>query len=127
MRYPYADILRLPSVPRLLSAAVLGRMPVGMGAIAIFLLVRGAGGSYATAGLAVGASTVAGCVGAPILGRLVDRHGQPRTLLASMTSQVLAILLLAIFGWCLEPSVADDSDYDPPAGGDSTKELATLG
>jgi cytochrome c oxidase subunit 1 len=37
------------------------------------------------------------------------------------------ILLLAIFGWCLEPSVADDSDYDPPTGGDSTKELATLG
>jgi hypothetical protein len=38
-----------------------------------------------------------------------------------------AILLLAIFGWSLEPSVADDSDYDPPAGGDSTKELANLG
>ena len=38
-----------------------------------------------------------------------------------------AVVLLAIFGWCLEPSVADDSDYDPPAGGDSTKELATLG
>jgi cytochrome c oxidase subunit 1 len=37
------------------------------------------------------------------------------------------ILLLAIFGWCLEPSVADDSDYDPPAGGDSTKELASVG
>ncbi len=96
MRYPYSDILRLPSVPRLLSAAVVGRMPIGMGAIAIFLLVRGAGGSYATAGLAVGASTVAGCVGAPILGRLVDRHGQPRTLLASVTSQVVALLLLAI-------------------------------
>ncbi|MFZ4719740.1 MAG: cytochrome c oxidase subunit 4, partial [Ilumatobacteraceae bacterium] len=39
----------------------------------------------------------------------------------------LAIVLLAIFGWCLEPSVADDSDYDPPTGGDTTKELATLG
>lgn len=96
MRYPYSDILRLPSVPRLLSAAVIGRMPVGMGALAIFLLVRAAGGSYATAGLAVGASTVAGCVGAPILGRLVDRQGQPRILYTSMTSQVVALLLLAI-------------------------------
>jgi len=38
-----------------------------------------------------------------------------------------ALVILAIFGWCLEPSVADDSDYDPPAGGESTKELATLG
>jgi cytochrome c oxidase subunit 1 len=38
------------------------------------------------------------------------------------------IVLLAMFGWALEPSVADDSDYDPPAdGGGTTKELATIG
>ncbi|MFM7687008.1 MAG: cytochrome c oxidase subunit I [Actinomycetota bacterium] len=39
----------------------------------------------------------------------------------------LAVLLLSIFGWCLEPSVADDTDYEPPAGGEPSKELATLG
>jgi len=39
-----------------------------------------------------------------------------------------AIVMLAMFGWSLEPSVADDSDYDPPADdGQATKELATLG
>jgi cytochrome c oxidase subunit 1 len=37
------------------------------------------------------------------------------------------IVLLAMFGWSLEPSYADDSDYDPPADGGTTKELATLG
>ncbi len=38
------------------------------------------------------------------------------------------ILLLAMFAWALEPSVADDSDYDPPAdAGGSNKELATIG
>ncbi|MEY4229885.1 MAG: hypothetical protein RLZZ362_734 [Actinomycetota bacterium] len=37
------------------------------------------------------------------------------------------IILLAMFGWALEPSVADDTDYDPPAdGGETTKELATI-
>ena len=36
-----------------------------------------------------------------------------------------AILLLAIFGWALEPSVADESDYDPPPpGGGTSVELA---
>ncbi|MEY2417026.1 MAG: cytochrome c oxidase subunit [Ilumatobacteraceae bacterium] len=36
-----------------------------------------------------------------------------------------AILLMGIYAWSLEPSVADDSDYDPPAqGGEPTKELA---
>ncbi|MEI7547797.1 MAG: cytochrome c oxidase subunit 4, partial [Actinomycetota bacterium] len=38
-----------------------------------------------------------------------------------------AILLLGVFGWVLEPSVAEDSDYDPPAGGAETKELSSVG
>jgi cytochrome c oxidase subunit I len=39
-----------------------------------------------------------------------------------------AVVLLGAYGWALEPSVAPESDYDPPAdGGESTKELATLG
>ena len=38
-----------------------------------------------------------------------------------------AIVLFAMAGWSLEPSVADESDYDPPTDGESTKELATLG
>jgi cytochrome c oxidase subunit 1 len=37
------------------------------------------------------------------------------------------IVLLASFGWALEPSVAEESDYDPPADGGTTKELATIG
>ena len=38
-----------------------------------------------------------------------------------------AILLMAMYAWSLEPSVADDSDYDPPAqGGEPTKELASV-
>ncbi len=37
------------------------------------------------------------------------------------------ILLLAVFAWALEPSVADDSDYDPPPqGGEPSKELASV-
>ena len=95
MRLPYGEILHRPSVPRLLAAAVVGRMPIGMGALAIFLLVRGAGGSYSVAGVAVSCSTIAGCVGAPILGRLVDRQGQPRILVGSMLVQTSALLALA--------------------------------
>jgi cytochrome c oxidase subunit 1 len=38
-----------------------------------------------------------------------------------------AILLMAIFAWALEPSVADDTDYDPPPqGGEPSKELASV-
>ena len=38
-----------------------------------------------------------------------------------------AIVLLAAFGWALEPSYADESDYEPPVDGGTTKELAPLG
>ena len=37
------------------------------------------------------------------------------------------VVMLGMFGWALEPSVADESDFDPPAEGGTTKELATLG
>ncbi|MEI6742594.1 MAG: cytochrome c oxidase subunit I [bacterium] len=35
-------------------------------------------------------------------------------------------LVLAMFGWALEPSTAPETDFDPPASGESTKELAPL-
>ncbi|MEI7439336.1 MAG: MFS transporter, partial [Thermoleophilia bacterium] len=110
MRYPYKDILGVPSVPRLIVAAIVGRMPVGMGALALFLLVRGSGGSYAIAGLAVSAATIGTSFGSPVLGRLIDRQGQTRVLVLSMLSQVTALLALTLlapsggillFGLCI--------------------------
>jgi cytochrome c oxidase subunit 1 len=38
-----------------------------------------------------------------------------------------AVLLLASFGWVLEPSVPDASEIDPPSTDGSTKEIAPLG
>ncbi len=39
-----------------------------------------------------------------------------------------AIVLLGCYGWAMEPSVADESDYEPPADeSGSTKEIATIG
>jgi hypothetical protein len=37
------------------------------------------------------------------------------------------MVLLSMFAWALEPSVADDSDYEPPSDTDgASKELATI-
>ena len=67
-----------------------------MGALALFLLVRGSGGSYAIAGLAVSATTLGTSFGSPVLGRLIDRHGQTRVLVLSMLVQVASLLALAV-------------------------------
>jgi hypothetical protein len=41
--------------------------------------------------------------------------------LISIVAAVFTVL--GLFGWAMEPSVADDSDYDPPAD-EPSKELA---
>jgi MFS family permease len=93
---PYLDVLRTPGVPRLLGSAVLGRMPIGMAGLAIVLLVRQAGGSYATAGLVAGSYAISLGLTAPLLGRLIDRVGQTRVLLASAGVSAAAFVALAV-------------------------------
>jgi MFS family permease len=97
MRFrPYLDVLRTPGVPRLLGSAVLGRMPIGMAGLAIVLLVRQAGGSYATAGLVAGSYAISLGLTAPLLGRLIDRVGQTRVLLASAAVSASSFVALAV-------------------------------
>jgi MFS family permease len=77
----YAALFRAPHVRRLVLSGLLARLPLGMIGLALLLLVRDGGGSYAAAGGVSAAYFVATAAGAPIAGRLVDRRGQTRILL----------------------------------------------
>jgi MFS family permease len=93
----YADILRTPGARAFVGAGFVGRLPMAMLGLGTVLLVRGATGSYGVAG-AVGATiAVANALGAPQLGRLVDRFGQRRVLLRAIAVHIagLAALILA--------------------------------
>jgi MFS family permease len=94
----YLDVLRTPSVTRLLSSAVLGRMPTGMAGLALVLLVREAGGSYAVAGMVAGTYSAALAVTSPLLGRLVDRVGQTRVLGGCAVASAVSFGALAVAG-----------------------------
>ena len=76
----YRSVLSLPGATRVYATALAARLPQGMAALAVLLLVRGATHSYAAAGLAVGASALATAACAPLLGRRVDYHGRARVL-----------------------------------------------
>jgi MFS family permease len=78
----YRALFATPHVRRLVLSGMLARLPAGMIGLALLLLVRENGGSYAAAGAVSGAYFVATAVGAPIAGRLVDRRGQARILLS---------------------------------------------
>lgn len=94
--HAYRDVLGTRHVPRLLGACVLGRVPGGMAGLALVLLVRDGGGSYAEAGVVTGTLAIATGLAAPVLGRLVDRAGQTRVLLAAGAVNATAFLAIAL-------------------------------
>jgi MFS family permease len=84
---PYRDTLALPGLRPLLLAAILARVPVAATAVAMTLHVLDLGHGYFAAGLVGAVLTVGSALGAPLLGRLVDRRGlRPMLLLTTAVS-----------------------------------------
>ena len=87
---------RAPSCPASDSAST--RMPVGMGGLAMLMMLRDALGSYALAGSVCGVCSVTMAVIAPIQGRLIDSRGARGLFFVTWTvhpAALLAILLLS--------------------------------
>lgn len=102
----YRAVLGSPYVARLLGGTLIGRLPTGMAPIAILLLVRAENGPLALAG-ALGALYGLACaLGQPLLGRLVDRHGQTQVLVPATLAASTAFLLLPCTGPARHPVLA---------------------
>ncbi len=94
----YRDLLRAPGVARLLGAAFVGRIPLGIEGLAILLLIRDSTGSYAVAGVVSAAGGFAGMVATPALGRVMDGRGQRGVVLVTALGHpalLLSLVLLA--------------------------------
>jgi MFS family permease len=94
----YREFLRTPHAARLLGGTLLGRLPNGMGALAIVLFTRAHGGGYSLAGALSAVYVIAMAVGQPVLGRAMDRLGQPRILLAGAVAAATGFAGLAVVG-----------------------------
>ncbi|MEV5708200.1 MFS transporter [Actinoallomurus sp. NPDC052274] len=101
----YLDFLRKPYAGRLLGGTLLGRLPNGMAALAIVLFVRGHGGGYTLSGVLSAVYGLAMAAGQPVLGRAMDRYGQPRILASAATAAAAGFALLVVFG-VRSPAVA---------------------
>ncbi|MDX5569297.1 transporter [Streptomyces sp. ID05-04B] len=94
----WSSVLRLPHCSRLLTATLTGRLPHGMAPVAILLAARADGLGYSI-GAALAALYGAGvAIGQPLLGRLADRTGQTRPLVASTLVSTTFLLVLAVTG-----------------------------
>ncbi|MBB4924058.1 MFS transporter [Kitasatospora kifunensis] len=92
----YLALLRAPHVTRLLLGTLLGRLPAGMTALVIALALRDAGAPYSRIGLATAAYAISAAIGGPVLGRIVDRTGQPRVLICAAVVAGFGYALLAL-------------------------------
>lgn len=91
----YLNVLRRPHCVRVLFGSWVGRLPMAMAAVAIPLALRAAGADYLFVGAAAGSYAISSSVGAPVIGRIVDRIGQvqvlvPTGLLAAAGFAVIA-------------------------------------
>ncbi|MCS5721528.1 MFS transporter [Herbiconiux sp. CPCC 203407] len=98
--YPVVEVLRTRHTGYLLFTSLLGRLPGAMAALALVQLVRSTSGDFGFAGLITAVYVVAGAVGQPLLGRLIDRLGQIAVLAVSGILSFLAFTGMAL---TLEP------------------------
>lgn len=121
MAVGYLEILRARHAVRLLTGTLVGRLPNATAAIAIVLFVRAEGGTYSLAGGLAAAYGVANAVGQPVLGRLVDVHGQPRVQLPAALLSALSMAAFAFTGTDPLPlayaAVAAAGLFTPPLEG----------
>jgi len=87
---PYRRVLAISGVRRLTVLAVLARIPITATGIVLTLhVVLTLGHGYGAAGLVGGASTMASALGAPWLGRIVDRRGLRPMLVMAIVAEAL--------------------------------------
>jgi MFS family permease len=94
----YLRCLAYPNVRYLFGTNLLGRLPNGMGTLAVALFLRSGGAGYVRVGLLTALFALATAVGSPLLGRLVDIGGQSLVLLWGALGSAGGFTLLAIVG-----------------------------
>ena len=91
---PYRRVLALPGVRSLVLVALLARVPVIAAGFALTMhVLLDLGRGYAAAGLVGAASTIGSALGAPVLGRFVDRRGLRPMLVITAVSLVFFSLI----------------------------------
>ncbi|TXR56663.1 MFS transporter [Quadrisphaera setariae] len=104
MRNPYREVLRTPGAPAFVTAGLLARLPIAMYGLIYVFLVQEATGSYGAAGAVAAAASIASALGAPVLSRLVDRHGQARVAVPALAVHTASVLTVLTTTWTTSSS-----------------------
>lgn len=102
---PYREVLARPGALAFSAAGVVARLPISMVGIGIVLAVSSLYDSYAMAGRVSAVFVVASSLTAPLIARLVDRHGQARVMRVALATcgTGLVGLIAALLAHAPEP------------------------
>jgi MFS family permease len=92
-------VIGLTDTPRakvLLVSSLIARLPLAMLSISLLVNVHRLTGSFAIAGAASGTYVIGRGLTAPLLGRLVDRHGQTLVLMGCATTSAALLVAVAL-------------------------------
>ncbi len=92
----YRALLSAPGAGNLLSASLIGRLPVGMAMLLFVLVVHAGTGSYTVAGLAAAVNAGSTSFAAPLLGRLSDRGHAAWVLIGTGLAQGASLVALVV-------------------------------
>jgi len=99
---PYRGVLSLPHVRSVVLVTTLARIPSTATGVALTLhAVLTLHTGFAAAGALIAALTVGGTLGAPLMGRVTDRHGLRRTLMLTATAQAAFWLIAPVLPFAL--------------------------
>jgi predicted MFS family arabinose efflux permease len=102
----YRELFARDHATALFVWSIVARLPQGMAALALVLLVRGVGGNYGEAGLVAAAYGIATAVGGPYGGRQVDRRGPRLILRRRLVLYPSLVGLIAVLGQTEAPVAA---------------------
>jgi len=94
----YRDLLRVRGLPRLVGAALLGRIAGQMASVALVLYALERFHSPSIAGIAVFASAFPGIAMSPLAGAILDRSGRIKLIMLDYSIAAAAMALIVVLG-----------------------------
>lgn len=92
----YRELFRAPGVISLVVSQLYARFPFGMLSLAFVIHIQEVTGSYAVAGIALGAETIGASISGPVLGRLMARYGVRPVIGSATVVTVASFLAMAL-------------------------------
>ena len=95
----YAPLFRVPGATRFIAGTALSRTGGAMFGVAVIVMLSERRGSFGLAGAVSAVGLLVLAIAGPVIGRLVDKHGQRRVALPFVLFSAVCGVTVAVLSW----------------------------